>query len=337
MDWLENDEEIEKRTIYPKDNSQNAFLSDTTSSSRKDLEDKLNHEKMKVNRLENEIQKIKSLKENKSYNKNSITQYIHEINFNELKLGKKIGQGGFSEIFETKWYNQKVAIKVIFDPNINENLLDEFNNEIEKLFILRHPNIIALYGICPKSQKLAIVTELANKGSLFDYIHKNQNNNIPITFKNKITTQLINTMSYIHECNFVHRDLKTQNILLDDNLNIKLCDFGLTKLKSELNAGSGQYAGTPAYMAPELYERKFYDEKIDVFAFGTVIWELYSQKIPYYNCEGNEIKNKVLNGEKLLCARNVPKGIVELIDKCRLVDKNKRPSFKEMEKMNLFN
>ena len=53
MDWLENDEEIEKRTIYPKDNSQNAFLSDTTSSSRKDLEDKLNHEKMKVNRLEN--------------------------------------------------------------------------------------------------------------------------------------------------------------------------------------------------------------------------------------------------------------------------------------------
>ena len=58
MDWLENDEEIEKRTIYPKDNTQNAFLSDTTSSSRKDLEDKLNHEKLKVNRLENEIQKM---------------------------------------------------------------------------------------------------------------------------------------------------------------------------------------------------------------------------------------------------------------------------------------
>ena len=61
MDWLENDEEIEKRTVYPKDNSQNEFLSYTTSSSLKDLGAKLNHEKMKVNRLENEIKKIKKM------------------------------------------------------------------------------------------------------------------------------------------------------------------------------------------------------------------------------------------------------------------------------------
>ena len=336
MDWLDNDEEIAQRRIDPNNIStnENALPKNNESSSTKELEDKLMQEKIKVNRLQNEIENLKH--SNKSNNLNSINQYIHEINFNQLKLGKKIGQGGFSEIYETNWFNNPVAIKVIFDPNVNDNLLNEFNNEIEKLFILRHPNIINLYGICPKNQKLAIVTELAKKGSLFDYIHKSQNNTIPISFKNKITIQLINTMSYIHECGFVHRDLKTQNILLDDNLNMKLCAFGLTKLKSELNSGSGQYAGTPAYMAPELYGRKFYDEKVDVFAFGTLIWELYSQKIPYLNCDANEIKNKVCKGEKLLCAKNVPKGVADLIDKCRLVDKDKRPNFKDMEKMDLF-
>ena len=65
---------------------------------------------------------------------------------------------------------------------------------------------------------------------------------------------------------------------------MKLWGFGLTILKNELNSGSGQYTGTLYYIAPELFDRKFYDDKIDVFAFGTVVWEIYTQKIPYFNC-----------------------------------------------------
>ena len=143
-------------------------------------------------------------------------------------------------------------------------------------------------------------------------------------------------MVYIHSRGYVHRDLKTQNILLDKNLDMKLCDFGLTKLKSELNSGSGQFAGTPCYMAPELFDRKFYDDKIDVFAFGTVVWEIYTQKIPYFNCEALEIKQKVTKGEELICSSIVPKQIAGLIEKCRRVKPSERPSFKEMESMDLF-
>ena len=226
-----------------------------------------------------------------------------------------------------------------FWSKITEELLEEFNNEIEKLFILRHPYIIQLYGITDreKSQKLAVVTELAPKGSLFDYLHKNPKtkNNLSLDFKNKIAKQLICTMAYIHSRGYVHRDLKTQNILLDKNLDIKLCDFGLTKLKSELNSGSGQFAGTPCYMAPELYDRKFYDGKIDVFAFGTILWEIYSQKIPYANCDSMEIKQKVTKGEELYCSSIVPKQIVNLIQKCRCIKASDRPSFAEIEKMNV--
>ena len=316
--------EIKSNQFHSRD--KNIFDRNNNFNNERDLKEELEIEKMKCNRIQAELDKLKAKKE--IINTKNILQYVHKISYDSLGLGKKIGQGGFSEIFESHWMGIPIAVKVIFDPNINEALLEEFNNEIEKLFILRHPYIIQLYGITDneKNQKLAVITELAPRGSLFDYLHKNPKtkNNLSLEFKNKITKQLIHTMAYIHSRGYVHRDLKTQNILLDKNLDMKLCDFGLTKLKSELNSGSGQFAGTPCYMAPELFDRKFYDDKIDVFAFGTVVWEIYTQKIPYFN------------GEELICSSIVPKQIASLIEKCRRVKPSERPSFKEMENMDLF-
>ena len=303
----------------------------------KGIEEELDLEKIKCKKLEAEINRLKNMKE--TMNAKNLLHFINKISFNSLGLGKKIGQGGFSEIYESQWLGIPVAVKVIFDPKITEALLEEFNNEIEKLFILRHPYIIQLYGITDKekSQKLAVIMELAPKGSLFDYLHKNPKtkNNLSLDFKNKIAKQLICAMAYIHSRGYVHRDLKTQNILLDKNLDMKMCDFGLTKLKSELNSGSGQFAGTPCYMAPELFDRKFYDDKVDVFAFGTVLWEIYTQKVPYSNCDAMEIKQKVIKGEELICSSIVPKQIANLIQKCRSVKASDRPSFEEIEQMKI--
>ena len=351
LSWLEDVDNLQlpSRTFYNEkknkeeenQNKNNGFFNSHKNPIIHDRNnnniDELEQEKIKTKRLESELNRLKNIKENK--NSKNILQFINIISFNSLGLGKKIGQGGFSEIYESQWHGIPVAVKVIFDPKITEALLEEFNNEIEKLFILRHPYIIQLYGITDKekSQKLAVITELAPKGSLFDYLHKNPKtkNNLTLEFKNKITKQLICTMAYIHSRGYVHRDLKTQNILLDKNLDMKMCDFGLTKLKSESNAGSGQFAGTPCYMAPELFDRKYYDDKVDVFAFGTVLWEIYTQKIPYANCDAAEIKQKVTKGEELYCSSIVPKQIANLIQKCRSVKASDRPSFEEIEKMNI--
>ena len=334
----EKDNHIHSRDNLLFDRNHSSNFTNNFRENEKDIKEELELEKLKSKRLQSELDKLKAKKD--IINSKQILQYVHKISYESLGLGKKIGQGGFSEIFESQWMGIPVAVKVIFDPNINEALLEEFNNEIEKLFILRHPYIIQLYGITDseKNQKLAVITELAPKGSLFDYLHKNSKtkNNLSLEFKNKITKQLVHTMAYIHSRGYVHRDLKTQNILLDKNLDMKLCDFGLTKLKSELNSGSGQFAGTPCYMAPELFDRKFYDDKVDVFAFGTVVWEIYTQKIPYFNCEALEIKQKVTKGEELICSSIVPKQIVSLIEKCRRVKPSERPSFSDIEMMDLF-
>ena len=334
----EKDNHIHSRDNLLFDRNHSSNFTNNFRGNEKDIKEELELEKLKSKRLQSELDKLKAKKD--IINSKQILQYVHKISYESLGLGKKIGQGGFSEIFESQWMGIPVAVKVIFDPNINEALLEEFNNEIEKLFILRHPYIIQLYGITDseKNQKLAVITELAPKGSLFDYLHKNSKtkNNLSLEFKNKITKQLVHTMAYIHSRGYVHRDLKTQNILLDKNLDMKLCDFGLTKLKSELNSGSGQFAGTPCYMAPELFDRKFYDDKVDVFAFGTVVWEIYTQKIPYFNCEALEIKQKVTKGEELICSSIVPKQIASLIEKCRRVKPSERPSFSDIEMMDLF-
>ena len=350
LSWLEDVDDLPSRTFYnekkqeensrfqKRESSDNYNIAhDRNNFREKDAQEELEIEKKKVSKLESELSKLKIMKG--SINSKQLLQFVNIIPYSSLGLGKKIGQGGFSEIYESQWLGVPVAVKVIFDPKITEELKEEFNNEIEKLFILRHPYIIQLYGITDKdkSQKLAVITELAPKGSLFDYLHKNPKtkNNLSLEFKNKISKQLICTMAYIHSRGFVHRDLKTQNILLDKNLDMKMCDFGLTKLKSELNSGSGQFAGTPCYMAPELFDRKYYDEKVDVFAFGTVLWEIYSQKIPYCNCDSAEIKQKVTKGEELYCSSIIPKQIVSLIHKCRSVKPADRPSFEQIEKMNI--
>jgi len=350
LSWLEDIDNVPSRTFYNEKKQEEISRSQKNETSdnfhivhdrnnfrEKDVHEELEIEKRKVNKLETELNKLKNMKGN--VNSKQLLQFVNIIPYSSLGLGKKIGQGGFSEIYESQWLGVPVAVKVIFDPKITEELKEEFNNEIEKLFILRHPYIIQLYGITDKdkSQKLAVITELAPKGSLFDYLHKNPKtkNNLSLEFKNKISKQLICTMAYIHSRGFVHRDLKTQNILLDKNLDMKMCDFGLTKLKSELNSGSGQFAGTPCYMAPELFDRKYYDEKVDVFAFGTVLWEIYSQKIPYINCDSAEIKQKVTKGEELYCSSIIPKQIVSLIHKCRSVKPADRPSFEQIEKMNV--
>ena len=185
----EKDNHIHSRDNLLFDRNHSSNFTNNFRENEKDIKEELELEKLKSKRLQSELDKLKAKKD--IINSKQILQYVHKISYESLGLGKKIGQGGFSEIFESQWMGIPVAVKVIFDPNINEALLEEFNNEIEKLFILRHPYIIQLYGITDseKNQKLAVITELAPKGSLFDYLHKNSKQKITYHLNSKIKLQ----------------------------------------------------------------------------------------------------------------------------------------------------
>ena len=142
-------------------------------------------------------------------------------------------------------------------------------------------------------------------------------------------------MLYMHSNDIVHRDLKSHNILLDENYNIKLCDFGLARVKSDLNTGASKFSGTPAYMAPEILQKKSYDEKVDVFAFGTLIWEILTRKIPYEGVEIVDLKQRLLSDEKLFIPKSIPKDLGNIIEMCRHSDPSKRPGFAQISKMQI--
>jgi serine/threonine protein kinase len=169
-------------------------------------------------------------------------------------------------------------------------------------------------------------------------------NRVEMNEKTKISIlrQLAMVVNFLHQGKLVHRDLKTQNILIDEYFNMKLCDFGIARefvcktfklhiiLKQhDLNKGAMQFGGTPCYMAPEVFARKTYNEKVDIFAFGCIAWEIFAGEVPYDGLEGEDIAKRVLKGDKLPSIK-IPSRINEIVNQCRQVDPNARPSAEEL-------
>ena len=181
-------------------------------------------DQLKRQRLENE--NVKLQEQLKYFQNNTNKHEVHEIKSSEIQLSQKIGQGGFSIIYVGQWSKSNVAIKEIFDPNISAELLEEVDNEINKLSQLRHPNIIAFYGVVRNDKKLKLVTELARKGSLYERLHV-QREQITKDDKVPILLQVAYALAYMHSKGIVHRDIKSHNVLFDLDGQVKLCDFGI--------------------------------------------------------------------------------------------------------------
>ena len=124
----------------------------------------------------------------------------------------------------------------------------DFNTEIAMLSKYRHPNIILMLGAVTYPPNLCIVMEYMKEGTLYDLLHRKKTQ-LPDKQKSSIARQIIHVINYLHKHGIVHRDIKSHNILLTNNYEVKLCDFGLARHKSELNTGPMQYSGTPTYMA----------------------------------------------------------------------------------------
>jgi len=161
---------------------------------------------------------------------------VREITLDDIEIGEQISQGGFSVIHKGSLNGTPVAIKKIFDPRLTDELLYEIYNEILMQSILRHPNIALIMGVTPKIPNIVIAFEFV-PFSLYNLLHlKKSTFQLSPDQRLKILRDVARTFFYMHSLGIVHRDIKSHNILVDENLNIKICDFGLARFKVNQNS-----------------------------------------------------------------------------------------------------
>jgi serine/threonine protein kinase len=185
-------------------------------------------------------------------------------------MGRQLGGGGFAVVYEGRYRQRPVAVKLIVDPSATEEQRREFMDELEVMARLRHPGIVGLVGACPRPPKQCFVMELCAGGSLFQLLHGGGGPSgkpapLPLPHAVAIARDVAAALTYLHSLRpaVVHRDIKSMNVLLAapyDGVGpptVRLTDFGLV-------ACANGTAGTPNYMAPELLAGRPFGKPVSV-------------------------------------------------------------------------
>nr|ACE81771.1 putative LysM receptor kinase SYM37B [Pisum sativum] len=195
---------------------------------------------------------------------------------NNFSLDNKIGQGGFGAVYYAVLRGEKTAIK-----KMDVQASTEFLCELQVLTHVHHLNLVRLIGYCVEGS-LFLVYEHIDNGNLGQYLHGIDKAPLPWSSRVQIALDSARGLEYIHEHTvpvYIHRDVKSANILIDKNLHGKVADFGLTKLIEVGNSTlHTRLVGTFGYMPPEYAQYGDVSPKIDVYAFGVVLYELISAK-----------------------------------------------------------
>ncbi|XP_060171932.1 uncharacterized protein LOC132603070 isoform X1 [Lycium barbarum] len=261
----------------------------------------------------------------------------------DLEEIRELGSGTFGTVYHGKWRGTDVAIKRINDrcfagkASEQERMRDDFWNEAIKLADLHHPNVVAFYGVVLDGPggSVATVTEYMVNGSLRNALQKNERN-LDKRKRLVIAMDVAFGMEYLHGKNIVHFDLKSDNLLVnlrDPHRPIcKVGDLGLSKVKCQTLI-SGGVRGTLPWMAPELLNgsSSLVSEKVDVFSFGIVLWELLTGEEPYAELHyGAIIGGIVSNTLRPPVPESCDLDWKSLMERCWSAEPSERPNFTEI-------
>uniref|UniRef100_A0A3P9DPT3 non-specific serine/threonine protein kinase n=1 Tax=Maylandia zebra TaxID=106582 RepID=A0A3P9DPT3_9CICH len=218
-------------------------------------------------------------------------QHKHNLK-HRYEVMETLGKGTYGKV---KKAVERVAIKSIRKERITDNLdRIHIQREIEITSSLSHPNIIRFHEVFESRDKIVIVMEYASRGELYDYIQERRR--LPETEARSIFRQITSAVHYCHKNGVVHRDLKLENILLDQDLNVKLADFGLS---NNFHKGTllQTYCGSPLYAAPEIVKGLPYQgPEVDCWALGVLLYALVYSSMPFDGASHTKLTEQISQG-----------------------------------------
>ncbi|KAE8452114.1 hypothetical protein EG329_001581 [Mollisiaceae sp. DMI_Dod_QoI] len=230
---------------------------------------------------------------------NSYHELLEEFSSKDLRsvgnytLGRLIGKGSFGKVYLASHKLTNGSKVVLKSANKDDsNLAREIHHH--RQFI--HPHIARLYEVIVTESLVWLVLEYCPGDELYNYLLKH--GALPVEKVQKVFTQLVGAVSYVHNSSCVHRDLKLENILLDKHENVKLCDFGFTREYEGKASYLQTFCGTICYSAPEMLKgEKYAGEKVDVWSLGVILYALLCGELPFDEDDDNATRTKILTTE----------------------------------------
>ncbi|KAG5019724.1 hypothetical protein AAZX31_06G175200 [Glycine max] len=280
-----------------------------------------------------------------------------EIDPSNLIIKSVIARGTFGTVHRGIYDGQDVAVKMLDWGEEGHRteaeiaaLRSAFTQEVAVWHRLEHPNVTKFIGATMGSSELQIqtdnglismpsniccvVVEYLAGGTLKSFLIKNRRRKLAFKVVVQLALDLARGLSYLHSQKVVHRDVKTENMLLDKTRTVKIADFGVARVEaSNPNDMTGE-TGTLGYMAPEVLNGNPYNRKCDVYSFGICLWEIYCCDMPYPDLSFSEITSAVVRQNlRPEIPRCCPSSLANVMKRCWDANPDKRPEMDEVVAM----
>ncbi|XP_072990559.1 serine/threonine-protein kinase 54-like [Typha latifolia] len=284
-----------------------------------------------------------------------------EIVLSKLEIRYVMARGTYGTVYRGTYDGQDVAVKLLDwgqDGFVSDSesaaLRTSFQQEVAVWHTLDHANVTRFVGAsmgtsdlkipqkCPTSndhssfttKACCVVVEYLAGGTLKQYLIKNRRKKLAYKIVIQLALDLARGLSYLHSKKIVHRDVKSENMLLDTNRTLKIADFGVARVEAQNPKDMTGETGTLGYMAPEVLEGKPYNRRCDVYSFGICLWEIYCCDMPYPDLSFAEISSAVVRQNlRPDVPRCCPNSLANIMKKCWDSNPDKRPEMHEVVRL----
>lgn len=263
-----------------------------------------------------------------------------QIDLDKVEVLEELASGAFGTLHRGTYPVQTAGGRVIMDvaikctlsgPDAPKTAAQDFYQEVNILRNLSHQNILGYIGSLVHEDKLCMVTEFVQRGTVFKYLKENGPPSVALA--RNIAASVARGMLYLHdEKNIMHRDLKADNILLTASMDVKICDFGLARAVPTHTSALTVETGSYRWMAPEVISHEPYNTKADVFSFGILLWEILSGgELPYAHLNPLQAAVAVVRqGVRPEIPRKSDELLTDLMQRCWKTMPSARPRFREI-------